>query len=672
MNEEKAALPPELDAADLLDPNPDILGLFCHYNDIYFDSKLHACTVDWSTSRMTLCAGICKYDKGSCAIRLSVPLLKFRSSAELKETLLHEMIHAYLWLTDSNKDHNDHGPCFQKMMQAINDSQAADHQRPKEGYHITIYHNFSEEVNSYRQHHWKCIRCGDVIKRANNRAPSQADCFQKAVRGNVCSNEHCHWHGHQQHCGGEYEKIAEPEGYKDRRTKSRRSGKEIAAERELPSKVNESKHMSKKESAAADKVTDEKIKDKEDNTSSRMHKNTSLEMYFSCKNICKKEEPVIAVKLEDVAEVCKDDSSEEEMARKKDRKRRREYKGGEIDNEDFYPMVEGWHTPILSKRQDARVTVQKNECTVIIGWKGWFAFEGEEDEKNMKALDNKRSQRRMFERACCQVQNTGNSADSLRVSVNQGIVSHNREMVECREIKELRDNLVSPFAVCLRDQFVTTLGGVSGNTPRQSLLHDEYSRSSIPLDPPAEGLAVTCDSAMLGHNERAGNTSFAHTVKMESLGEPTNPTIACEDSSIVVQTCQETLAFASAEGMSLIESVDYATEGPANMEEGLPAIVNKCDYETRDLEARSGGDLQIDDAARIGEFDGVGEAKIMRKGRSKRVKKDKGASNDSSQRGGPSAACPICHTILPGDIEDANFNTKFNQHIDACMSSLET
>ena len=43
-----------LQDSDLLDPNPDIVGLFCYYNRIYFDDQLHACTVSWSTSRMTL------------------------------------------------------------------------------------------------------------------------------------------------------------------------------------------------------------------------------------------------------------------------------------------------------------------------------------------------------------------------------------------------------------------------------------------------------------------------------------------------------------------------------------------------------------------------------------------------------------------------------------------
>jgi hypothetical protein len=43
-------------------------------------------------------------------IRLSVPLLKLRPRKDLVETLLHEMIHAYLFVTDGDDDHDGHGP----------------------------------------------------------------------------------------------------------------------------------------------------------------------------------------------------------------------------------------------------------------------------------------------------------------------------------------------------------------------------------------------------------------------------------------------------------------------------------------------------------------------------------------------------------------------------------
>ena len=97
-SEEKLSLvDPEL---DLIDPNPDLHSLFLQFNKEFFWSRLNGCEVKWSP-RMTLCAGVCSYQyrSGFCSIRLSLPLLKLRPRKDLVETLLHEMIHAYLFVT---------------------------------------------------------------------------------------------------------------------------------------------------------------------------------------------------------------------------------------------------------------------------------------------------------------------------------------------------------------------------------------------------------------------------------------------------------------------------------------------------------------------------------------------------------------------------------------------
>ena len=49
---------------EVLDPHPDIHALFCHYNELYFDNQLGACSVEWSSARMTLCGGVCEFQKG--------------------------------------------------------------------------------------------------------------------------------------------------------------------------------------------------------------------------------------------------------------------------------------------------------------------------------------------------------------------------------------------------------------------------------------------------------------------------------------------------------------------------------------------------------------------------------------------------------------------------------
>ena len=76
-----------------------------------------ASLVKWSP-RMFQCAGICRYSPRErfCTIGISIPLLKLRPRKDLVETLLHEMIHAYLFVTDNNRDRDGHGPEFHKHM----------------------------------------------------------------------------------------------------------------------------------------------------------------------------------------------------------------------------------------------------------------------------------------------------------------------------------------------------------------------------------------------------------------------------------------------------------------------------------------------------------------------------------------------------------------------------
>ena len=81
---------------------------------------------------MTQCAGKCYYHKADvdsgkgpfCVVRHSRPLLKYRSLNELYETLLHELIHAWLMLTKTREERNigrdGHGPDFIKKMNEIN------------------------------------------------------------------------------------------------------------------------------------------------------------------------------------------------------------------------------------------------------------------------------------------------------------------------------------------------------------------------------------------------------------------------------------------------------------------------------------------------------------------------------------------------------------------------
>ncbi|NXE04528.1 SPRTN protein, partial [Lophotis ruficrista] len=185
------------EAWELLDPSPDVHGLFVQFNETLFWGLLAAVEVSWS-SRMTLCAGVCKYEGrgGMCSIRLSEPLLKLRPRKDLVETLLHEMIHALLFVTNNDKDRESHGPEFCKHMRRINRLTGAN---------VTIYHTFNDEVDLYRQHWWRCNGpCQNrrpyfgYVKRSMNRAPSARDFW---------------WVEHQETCGGTFTKVKEPENY---------------------------------------------------------------------------------------------------------------------------------------------------------------------------------------------------------------------------------------------------------------------------------------------------------------------------------------------------------------------------------------------------------------------------------------------------------------------------
>ncbi|CAG8668726.1 9211_t:CDS:2 [Acaulospora morrowiae] len=161
------------------DANPDLHGLFITFNQQYF----------WNSLQSVECAGLCRYQSGGyCSIRMSEPLLKFRTRQDMIETLLHEMIHAYLFVTKNNRDHDAHGQEFHKHMNRIN--KAA-------GTNITVYHNFHDEVNYYRTHgqcQYKAPYFG-IVRRAMNRPPQPADSW---------------WNEHQESCRGKFTKISEP------------------------------------------------------------------------------------------------------------------------------------------------------------------------------------------------------------------------------------------------------------------------------------------------------------------------------------------------------------------------------------------------------------------------------------------------------------------------------
>lgn len=205
---------------EMLDPNPDVRAMFLQFNDLFFWGKLCGVEVKWSP-RMTLCAGVCSYEGrgGLCSIRLSEPLLKLRPRKDLVQTLLHEMIHALLFVTQNNRDRDGHGLEFCKHMNRINQAS---------GTNITIYHSFHDEVDVYRQHWWRCNgpcqNCKPFfgyVKRVMNRPPSARDPW---------------WAEHERTCGGTYTKIKEPENYGKSGKTDKKKDKNASSEKSKKSK----------------------------------------------------------------------------------------------------------------------------------------------------------------------------------------------------------------------------------------------------------------------------------------------------------------------------------------------------------------------------------------------------------------------------------------------------
>lgn len=189
------------------DPFIDIHELFGLYNTLYFRSLLvPKVEVSWS-SRLTLSAGICELVRDASnnnkytriRLKLSEALLKYRAKSDVVDTLLHEAIHAYFFITTSwrhsrGDDGTGHGDSFLLLADAINDHG---------GYKVTVYHTFHDEVDSYRMHIWQCdgpckakAPFFGLVKRSINRAPGRSDFW---------------WKQHLEECGGTFEKIAAPE-----------------------------------------------------------------------------------------------------------------------------------------------------------------------------------------------------------------------------------------------------------------------------------------------------------------------------------------------------------------------------------------------------------------------------------------------------------------------------
>ncbi|CAL8128909.1 unnamed protein product [Orchesella dallaii] len=165
---------------ELIDPTPDITHLFSLYDKEFFDGKLVGrVNVEWSQApRMSSFVGYTEYffyqnGHRTCTIQLSEPLLSLRPRKDLVQTLLHEMIHAYLWIVEHNPDrHEEHGPRFFEWMNWINNLT---------GTEISVDHTFDKEV-SYLKKQRRMAAGGDNcdldLSDSDSASESEVDDFE--------------------------------------------------------------------------------------------------------------------------------------------------------------------------------------------------------------------------------------------------------------------------------------------------------------------------------------------------------------------------------------------------------------------------------------------------------------------------------------------------------------
>lgn len=150
----------------VLPSETDLQLLFAQLNNLHFDGEVPACRIRYN-GRFSNSAGRITYSVKPMLIELSPK--HFRDNDEaLRETLLHEMIHA--WLFDRDRD-TGHGAAFKKKM--------------RECGMTSIYHDMGSAKplrESVKRYILRCEKCAMELLR--KRLPSQAmSCGRCSKRG---------------------------------------------------------------------------------------------------------------------------------------------------------------------------------------------------------------------------------------------------------------------------------------------------------------------------------------------------------------------------------------------------------------------------------------------------------------------------------------------------------
>ncbi|KAF7080531.1 hypothetical protein CFC21_084597 [Triticum aestivum] len=191
---------------DADDENP--WELFRHYDELYFRGALADAgfSVERAAPRTKTITSFGYCSLGDLSkITLYKPMPRYRTNANLKNALLHLMIHGIVFVKRGLTSLG-HGPAFRDWMDAINTSSVDDYARPISGYCITTTHDFSQEKSCNIQGSmWKCDKCGNTLVRAKSLGPpSDSCCIENVSEDPTCGNKLCHWHNHKKGCRGKY------------------------------------------------------------------------------------------------------------------------------------------------------------------------------------------------------------------------------------------------------------------------------------------------------------------------------------------------------------------------------------------------------------------------------------------------------------------------------------
>ena len=178
---------------------------------------------------------------------------------------------SYLFVGDTRRDHDAHGPNFVTHMLRVNAAL---------GLRISVYHSFIDEVKNYKVHVWQCQgKCRSwapfygKVSRASNRKPGPADRWSALLTAlpkpstaaavvpvahlrSRCSGCHCcRYAQHQHNCGGYFVKIAGPSA-EELEAARKEKAKQKRAEKSTEKKAKDKREAKSKDRKAGLKQTD--------------------------------------------------------------------------------------------------------------------------------------------------------------------------------------------------------------------------------------------------------------------------------------------------------------------------------------------------------------------------------------------------------------------------------